>query len=135
MDVDGDIWQTWAIWKPHLEPFYTPEAIPVHPIVRLTQYCGVMGFDLKFSSVDGHMATQNSDLSDTSSDSEEEMGNERLCGKEGLRQLEPSKVDLRIFVKALVNGKVVGEGYGTHTKGAKKAAALAAIKKIPWDLK
>jgi len=78
-----------------------------------------------------------SESTDSDSDSEDDLEGavpRRLCGKQGLMQMEESSRPTKKYYQVIVNDKVVGQGGGSHVKGAKRQAALVAMKSLPWDL-
>lgn len=137
LDVNGDIEQTWEVWKPLLHPFYSPDNVPVHPVVMLTNYCQLNGHKLEFVSAnkqdsnEGKEGLLEMDTSDT--EEEEDKMIEQRSGRYGLLQLEEERFHVRRLVQVVVNGKVVGNGEGPHVKAAKRAAALAALQTAPWN--
>lgn len=46
LDSMGCLETTWQIIQPLLEPFYTPETVPLHPISELMQLAQVYYFSL-----------------------------------------------------------------------------------------
>lgn len=118
---------------------FTPETVPIHPVVSLANYCNFHGLQLQFQSVhESKSANDAMELEEGSeeetSDLEEEFAMDRLCGKSGLLQIEEGTSLGKKMVQVIVNGKVVGEGEGAVSKAAKRIAAANAMKNLPWDL-
>lgn len=152
LDLYGDLGKTWDIWRPLLEPFYTPETIPTHPIVQLTTICQRAGKKCEFVRA-RKKAIEEKDSSEqvptlgeeeqegfdemnisveSDSGQDEMEWKEELSGKRGLEQLEPVKTIQTVVVQVLIDGVIYGEGHGSHMKIAKKLAALAALQSEDW---
>lgn len=144
LDTYGDFNKTWAIWRPLLEPFYTPEAIPTHPVVQLMTICQRYGMKCEFIRARNRLTFVEAPIemddemditseSDSNDEDEEMLSREELSGKHGLEQLEPTKKLEKVVCQVTINGVVQGEGTGNHMKIAKKHAAIEALKSDLWN--
>ncbi|GMH46000.1 hypothetical protein BSKO_13964 [Bryopsis sp. KO-2023] len=48
LDTSGSLDATWRVWKKMLEPFCTPENVPMHPVTELMEACQFYGLSLVF---------------------------------------------------------------------------------------
>lgn len=48
LDLGGSLEQTWEVWHKLLEPFVSPETVPMHPVRELLEVCQYHGFHVEF---------------------------------------------------------------------------------------
>lgn len=48
LDVNGSLDETWNIWKGLLEPFVSPDNVPMHPVRELLEVCQSHGLHVEF---------------------------------------------------------------------------------------
>lgn len=66
LDVNGSLEETWKVWKPMLEPFVSPDNVPMHPVRELLEVCQSHGLHVQFDRRPNPNGNQNATASSKS---------------------------------------------------------------------